>query len=204
MSAVPYLESPAPRGLFGLLRAWARARSSALREPFEVVPQAVGEHDARFDGSVCVLVVDDNPVNLMLMSTLIESRGLVVFLAADGAEAVALACELHFDFILMDLQMPVLDGYGATREIRRFESSSSRSAVPVIAYSSATPHASVLAAHGINGSLSKPCGDQELEDCLRKWCPAYRPHVAVRAAAHDNGRAQRGHRSGAAPAEPTP
>ena len=58
--------------------------------------------------------MDDNPVNLMVISALLESRGLMPFLAADGAEAVALASGHHFDLILMDLQMPILDGLEAT------------------------------------------------------------------------------------------
>jgi CheY-like chemotaxis protein len=137
-----------------------------------------------------VLVVDDNPVNLMVISALIESRGLVPVLAADGAQAVTLACELHFDLILMDLQMPILDGLGATSAIRRFESSSSRPAVPVVAYSSSSPGASVLTTHGINGSLVKPCGDQELEECLVRWCPTYRPARGALGPTYDNGRCQ--------------
>jgi CheY-like chemotaxis protein len=76
---------------------------------------------------------------------------------------------------LMDLQMPILDGLEATTAIRRFESNRSRPSVPVVAYSSTTPGASVLAKHGLNGSLSKPCDDQQLEDCLVRWCATYRP-----------------------------
>jgi CheY-like chemotaxis protein len=122
-----------------------------------------------------VLVVDDNPVNLMVMTALLEPRGLDVTLAGDGAEAVALAAELHFDLILMDLQMPILDGFGATLQIRRQESSSSRPAVPVIAFSSGTPGTEALSAHGLSGCLVKPCAVDDLEDCLLRWCPTYRP-----------------------------
>jgi CheY-like chemotaxis protein len=133
-----------------------------------------------------VLVVDDNPVNLMVMSAMLESRGLVALLAADGAEAVALASELHFDLILMDLQMPILDGLGATSAIRRVESTLARPAVPVVAYSSTGLSARLLATHGISGSLSKPCEDQDLEDCLVQWCPAYRVAAAACGMAHDS------------------
>jgi CheY-like chemotaxis protein len=141
---------------------------------------------AHFDSPVRVLVVDDNPVNLAVISALLEWRGMLPLLALDGDEAVALACELHFDLILMDLQMPILDGLGATSAIRRFEADMSRPAVPVIAYSSMSPGAGLLAMHGINGCLSKPCEDQELEDCLVRWCPTYRPTPApaARGAAH--------------------
>jgi len=94
-----------------------------------------------------VLVVDDNPVNLMAISTPMESREILPVLAADGAEAVALTSELHFDLILMDLQMPILDGLAATSAIRRFESDFSKPAVPVVAYFNMTLGWTLLTRH---------------------------------------------------------
>ena len=165
---------PAPGGLFRFLTSRTEASSSESRRASNHLPSGTAGPTLHGDGSVRVLVVDDNPVNLMVISALMESRGLVPWLAGDGAEGVAIACELRFDLILMDLQMPILDGLDATSAIRRFESQSCRSAVPVVAYSSALPGAGVLAMHGINGSLNKPCEDQDLEDCLVQWCPSYR------------------------------
>lgn len=186
MSAVPAPASPAPSGLLGVLRSWLQARSIEIWPASEVLPSETGRPSAHAYGTVRVLAVDDNPANLMVISALLESRGLVPMLAADGAEAVALACELQFDLILMDLQMPVLDGLGATSAIRRFETNSSRPAVPVVAYSASVPGARVLAAHGLNGSLAKPCADQELDDCLVQWCPTYHPAPALCGIARDD------------------
>jgi CheY-like chemotaxis protein len=188
MSRIPGRGWPAPGGWLGVFRSWLQARSSEIWQSAAARPNEPGRPSAHFYGSVRVLVVDDNPVNLMVISALMESRGLVPVLAADGAEAVALARELHFDLILMDLQMPILDGLGATSAIRRFETDSARPAVPVVAYSSSSPGAGVLATHGLNGSLAKPCPDQELEDCLVQWCPTYRPAPAMRGVALDNSR----------------
>ena len=115
-----------------------------------------------------------------------ESRGIVAVLAADGAEAVALASKMHFDLILMDLQMPILDGLGATAAIRRFETNCARPAVPVVAYSNSLPGAGVLAALGINGSLAKPCESEELEHCLVRWCPTYDTESTVLGVPGDN------------------
>lgn len=129
-----------------------------------------------------VLVVDDNPVNLLVMSELLAGRDLMPLLAEDGAQAVAMACERRFDLILMDLQMPVLDGYGATLAIRRFEARHAREPTPVLAYSSLCPEPEFLSRLGLSGSLSKPCSHEELEDCLLRWCPAYRPLTPPRAA----------------------
>lgn len=169
MSDIPAFGTPAPRRLLGVLKAWLQAWS---RESGEMLPREADSDDAH--GRLRVLVVDDNPVNLMVISAMMESRGIVPLLAADGAEAVALACELDFDIILMDMLMPILDGLGATSAIRRFETDSARPAVPVVAYSSVSLAEVVLARHGLNGSLTKPCGDRDLDDCLLRWCPTYR------------------------------
>ena len=167
-----------PGSPLGALRSWFKALSNERRQRSEPAAEHAQRPPVRYTGVLRLLVVDDSPVNLMLMSAMLESRGMAPLLAADGAEAVALACELHFDLILMDLQMPILDGLGATAAIRRFEGDRSRPPVPVIAYSNAPPAREVLAAHGLNGSLSKPCDEQALEACLLQWCPAYRESLA--------------------------
>jgi CheY-like chemotaxis protein len=119
----------------------------------------------------CMLVVDDNPVNLMFATELLMYFNIEPMLAADGAEAVALAAEWHLDLILMDLQMPVLDGLAATRQIREFELAQRRVRVPVLAYTTSAPALQVLQRWGIDGVLHKPCGHAELQECLQRWCP---------------------------------
>jgi CheY-like chemotaxis protein len=188
MSGLSASGSRTPSGFVGALRSWLRAWSGeTAQSPDDLQSEADGPHGHCY-GSVRVLVVDDDPVNLSVMAALMASKGLVPLLAADGAEAVALACEIHFDLILMDLQMPILDGLGATAAIRRFEDTCSRPAVPVIAHSSALPGAGILDACGISGRLTKPCDDQDLEDCLLLWCPTYRSPPAARRGHHDIAR----------------
>jgi CheY-like chemotaxis protein len=172
--------SPAPGRFLGVLRSWLRTWSGATRESPEDLPGKTAVPIVQSHGSVRVLVADDNPVTLLVTSVLLESRGIVPMLAADGAEAVALACATQFDLVLMDLQMPTLDGLGAATAIRRFETGCSRPAVPVVAYSSSLPSPGVLAAHGMSGSLAKPCDNRDLEACLVRWCPTYRPEPSVR------------------------
>lgn len=173
MVRIPARGLPAPGGLLGVLRSWLHAWSNEVGPAPELPAPEDDRAEAPASGSIRVLVVDDNPVNLTAVSAMMEARGFVPLLAADGAEAVALACELPFDLVLMDLQMPVLDGFGATSAIRRFEQGHGRPAVPVVAYSSLSPGAAILAGHGIDGSLNKPCDDLELDACLLRWCPAY-------------------------------
>lgn len=172
MRGRPSPAPPAAGGLLGMLRSWVRCRAGEAPPPSADASPGAGWPAARAYAAARVLVVDDNPVNLVVISALMESRGLLPLLAADGAEAVALACEMQFDLILMDLQMPVLDGWDATAAIRRFEAASSRPAVPVVAYSSTRPEADMLAQRGLNGSLDKPCDGDALEACLQRWCPA--------------------------------
>ena len=115
-----------------------------------------------------VLLVEDNPFNQQVAGELLERAGLVVRIAANGQEAVDAALAGDFDLVLMDIQMPVLDGFAATRLIRaepRFTS------LPVVAM---TAHALVgdreksLAA-GMNDHLTKPIDPQKLLVTLLKW-----------------------------------
>ena len=116
-----------------------------------------------------VLVVDDNPVNLLLAEQLLSQFGIRPLMAADGAEAVALAGGWALDLILMDLQMPVLDGLTATRQIRHDERLHGRPRVPVVAYTSCAPATACLRKFGIDGVLDKPCDARALEACLATW-----------------------------------
>lgn len=110
----------------------------------------------------CVLVVDDNPSNLEFADALLRSLGITPTLAEDGAEAVALAGAHAFDLILMDLQMPVLDGLGATKRIRVVEHERSTARVPVLAYTSHALDRDLLRDCGLDGVLEKPCSAQAL------------------------------------------
>jgi CheY-like chemotaxis protein len=130
------------------------------------------EPDNPFPDRPRILVVDDCPANQLLVVALLWRWGITPLVAADGAEAVALACGQDFDLILMDLQMPVLDGLAATTQLRRFEREQARPHAPVVAYTAGVLGVSepLLRACGIDASLEKPCDSQSLEECLVRWC----------------------------------
>jgi CheY-like chemotaxis protein len=65
--------------------------------------------------------VEDNPVNQQVAMAMLEQLGCQVTLAGDGAEGARVFEDGHFDVVLMDCQMPTLDGYGATERIRAYE-----------------------------------------------------------------------------------
>lgn len=135
---------------------------------------------------ITVLLVDDEAVNLMLVSEMLSRWGIDAVLAGDGAEAVALACEQPMDLILMDLQMPVLDGVGATRQIRHHEREQTLPRTPVVAWTSNEVSRRALRDVGIDDILAKPCDRNALLLCLQRWCPpskglaAFRPGTRVR------------------------
>jgi len=126
-----------------------------------------------------VLVADDNPDNRMAASDMLEYFGLQALLAADGAQAVAIAANNRLDLILMDLQMPVLDGLGATRQIRQSEREQVRARVPVVAYTSASGIRLQLSDFGLDGVLAKPCEMPKMRECLLRWCPPGPGHGRV-------------------------
>ena len=109
-----------------------------------------------------VLLVEDNPANQKLATYILQDRGHVVEIAEDGQEAVGLTRQNRYDVILMDVQMPGMNGLEATAAIRDREDGDSR--VPIIAM---TAHAMrgdrdrCLAA-GMDGYLSKPVNAQEM------------------------------------------
>jgi CheY-like chemotaxis protein len=175
-SSTPVPQVAGWRGLLGpRFQAWTGRLRLSLEAEWVEAPVAVPGRVPGDAAAVHVLVVDDNPANLQLIAAMLQSQGLLPLLAADGAEAVALAAELPFDLILMDLQMPILDGIEATCAIRLGELHSQRPPVPVIAYSTCAPGMAFLAAHGLNGSLAKPCEQPALQACLLRWCPGFQP-----------------------------
>lgn len=124
----------------------------------------------RASGGLRVLVADDNPVNLMLAADMLKLLGIEPLLAGDGAEAVALAAETPLDLILMDIQMPLLDGLAATKQIRKIEQDRAHTRVPVVAYTTSRFKAGVLESCGLDGMLEKPCDIGQLRECLQRWC----------------------------------
>jgi CheY-like chemotaxis protein len=119
-----------------------------------------------------ILVAEDHTVNWMLVEKLLAKRGHLAVNAANGEQALEKLQEEDFDLVLMDCQMPVLDGYEATRELRRRESSSGRH-VPVVAM---TAHAMqgdrerCLAA-GMDDYLPKPITSASIDEMLCRWLP---------------------------------
>ncbi|MDB5475506.1 MAG: sensor histidine kinase/response regulator [Phenylobacterium sp.] len=82
---------------------------------------------------VAILAAEDNEVNRLVLTTLLDQAGVSLTLAGDGAEAVEAWRTGHFDLVLMDIQMPVMDGVSATRQMRTEEAETGRARTPIIA-----------------------------------------------------------------------
>lgn len=86
-----------------------------------------------YASKMTVLMVEDHAVNQMLLSRVLEKAGFHdVVIAKNGAEAVAACKEKDFDLVFMDCQMPVMDGYAATRAIREYEEETGRTRMPIV------------------------------------------------------------------------
>jgi CheY-like chemotaxis protein/HPt (histidine-containing phosphotransfer) domain-containing protein len=120
-----------------------------------------------------ILLAEDNITNQQVALGMLKKLGLRADPVADGAETVkALAC-IPYDLVLMDVQMPVMDGIEATRQIRNLQSEVRNHTIPIIAmtaHAMETDRQRCLAA-GMNDYLSKPVSPQALADALLRWLP---------------------------------
>ncbi|MBU4054931.1 MAG: response regulator [Proteobacteria bacterium] len=123
--------------------------------------------------TIYILIVDDVPQNLLVLEKYLHSPDITIIKAASGNQALGHVLEYDFALILMDVQMPEMDGLEATRQIRKKKSGIRNGKIPVIAM---TAHAlagdreKCLRA-GMNDYLSKPISPATLAETLKKWLP---------------------------------
>jgi CheY-like chemotaxis protein len=125
--------------------------------------------EAPAGGRVRVLVVEDNPLNQRVVVRMLEKMGHVVDVANDGVVAVACVARNKYDAVLMDCQMPVMDGFEAARRIREFELLNGLQPAPLVALT-----ANIFQSDrdkcreaGMNAFLAKPFSEEQLRDVLR-------------------------------------
>lgn len=114
-----------------------------------------------------VLLVEDNPRNLKLARDVLEHAGFVVAVAASGEDAVDLAISAQPDVILMDLQLPGIDGYEALERIRRHDDTVSIPVVALTAFAMAQDRERVLSS-GFDGYLEKPISVRDFPTQVRE------------------------------------
>ena len=144
------------------------ARNQAQREPRRQAKTRPHPHAPR------VLIAEDNEINHAVVRALLIKQGLQSAIAHNGREAVEMAFSDDYAAILMDCQMPELDGYEATRLIRAAEGAHHVPIIALTAHSMPGDRERCLAA-GMDAYLSKPVTAEQLEGVIRRWLPGHEP-----------------------------
>jgi CheY-like chemotaxis protein len=129
--------------------------------------EALADHWPSLRGAR-VLLVEDNPINQELALEVLSRAGIVVSVACDGQAALEMLRRERFDSVLMDCQMPVMDGYAATRALRQ---QAQWRDVPVIAMTAnaMVGHRDKVLAAGMNDQITKPIRLEEMFATLARW-----------------------------------
>jgi signal transduction histidine kinase/HPt (histidine-containing phosphotransfer) domain-containing protein len=165
------VESELERGSCFHFTAWFTLSAHAAEESSKISDPAItGRH---FNGNYHLLVVEDVEVNRLYISELFSAFGIHAFdMANNGQEALERLHERSYDLVLMDCRMPIMDGFEATRRLRRREESTGgRTHTPVIALTANATEADRLdcLAAGMDGFLTKPIEEAELAEALSRW-----------------------------------
>ena len=171
-------------------------------EPRSQRPVLPATRSPRFAGRI--LVAEDNPVNQEMALAVLDVLGCQAEVAANGQEAVEAVARTGYDLILMDCQMPVLDGFAATAAIRRWEQAQGRPRLPIIALTAniVKGFREQCLAVGMDDYLSKPFEQEQLAALLEHWLPATSAVIQTPTAPAAVALASGG--EAAAPAEPSP
>jgi signal transduction histidine kinase/DNA-binding response OmpR family regulator len=155
-----------------------RVLQRCMGEPIAAAEEPVGVEPALL--GLRVLLVEDNEVNQMVGEGLLEQLGCQTTLASDGQEAYDLCAKQEFDLVLMDVQMPVMDGLTATRLIRDRERGT-KVHLPIIAMTASAMEGDreTCLAAGMDDYLSKPISARRLRDCLSNVPAAPTPSAAT-------------------------
>jgi two-component system sensor histidine kinase BarA len=127
-----------------------------------------------------VLAADDTAVNREVLAEALERLGIRVTLVSDGEEAVEALRDATFDLVFMDCSMPVLDGYAATREIRKLEKAQGRAPAPIVALTAHVAGATATSWRdaGMSDYITKPFTLKTIAATLDKWLvPSEEIHV---------------------------
>lgn len=153
-------------------------RESSLFQQLSFLPEPRPVALARTRLPLSVMAVDDNPANLKLIGTLLEEQVEKIILCENGEEAIAQANLHDIDIILMDLQMPGMDGIRASEQIRQLPRHRHTPIIAVSAHTLSDERESLLQA-GMDDYLAKPIDEQMLIKVLARYSPQTRQNGTV-------------------------
>jgi two-component system sensor histidine kinase/response regulator len=185
LGVAAYLVKPIRRAelsaaIVRVLASWPERKAGISRTESGAEPALTGRK-IRSKGKLRILVAEDNEVNRRVALRILEKEGHQVVMVGDGKKALEILRVQTFDLVLMDIQMPEMDGLEATRAIREGEGQTGKH-IPIIA----------LTAHAMSGDrercleagtddyISKPINARALLDLLEKHCPAMASHCGCR------------------------
>jgi len=116
-----------------------------------------------------ILLVEDNSINQMIAKTMIEKLGHTVIVADNGLKAVDICENELFDIIFMDIHMPVMDGFNATKLIRDNKGQSATKPIIAITANALQGDREQCLAAGMDDFLTKPINQQKLHEMLIRW-----------------------------------
>ena len=148
-----------------------------LQQPTQNTPtqNSIAAHNKTYDlahlSSRALLLAEDNPVNQQIFAKMLEQQGLVCDIVANGALAVERCKTSHYDLILMDCEMPIMNGFDAATAIRIWEANCDKAPVPIIALTghSQTSVEDRYVKSGMSGYLQKPIKKNQLYQILLTW-----------------------------------
>lgn len=146
---------------------------SVAREPVKRDEGIAAKNQDQQFKDARVLLVDDLDTNLIVGKAILQKMGIEVEIAKNGQEAVDVVAENHYDLVIMDCQMPVLDGYAATQKIREREKIEGLPHLPIIALTANAmlgDRETCLEA-GMDDYISKPFSATDLESMMSHWLP---------------------------------
>jgi len=191
-----YLIKPAriSQILESLRRVFALSRGGAIPQP-QIGPPPLVESPTPLTGpersilrNQCrLLVVEDNRINQKVAVHLLERLGCHVELAVNGEEGVRKAESIKYDIIFMDCQMPVMDGFKATAEIRCRENSNTRTYIVAMTANALAEDRERCLQAGMDDYISKPINRAELVRVLERFVPSWDQAASVPLSASDRG-----------------
>jgi CheY-like chemotaxis protein len=191
-----YLIKPARISVIleSLKRVFALSRGSAIPQPQVGHPPQVespapltGSEHSSLGNQCCVLVVEDNRINQKVAVHLLERLGCHVELAVNGEEGVRKAGSTKYEIIFMDCQMPVMDGFKATAEIRCRENSDTHTYIVAMTANALAEDRELCLQAGMDDYISKPINRAELVRVLERFVPSWDQAASVPQSASDRG-----------------